>query len=94
MKHEGKSTNRLSSNPREKAYHDAWLEENTKSMVGGSLLEYLLGDNNKPGEVSERDALVAATVIQWLGSPVGQHFVERVQAQPVQDDEFAIYPAN
>lgn len=93
MKHEGKSTHRLSSNPREKAYHDAWIEENTKSMAT-PLLAYLLGDGNNPGEVSKRDALVAATVIQWIGSPVGQHFLEKVQSQPVNEDECAIYPVN
>lgn len=30
---------------------------------------------NRPPEVSDRDAQVAATVIQWLGTPVGQGFL-------------------
>ena len=30
------------------------------------------------GEVTERDKVVAATVIQWLGSPVGQFFIGNV----------------
>lgn len=81
--HEGKSLHRLKDNPLEKAYHDAWLKENVPEGpgLGGCTLEYLLGDGNKRGEVSERDAMVAATVIQWLGSPVGKRFVENVLAQ-------------
>lgn len=87
MKHEGKSTHRLSSNPMEKAFHDAWLEENT-NLHCGILLGQLLGEENRPAEVSDRDALVAATVIQWLGSPVGSGFLQQVLMS-----SNAIYPA-
>ncbi len=77
MKHEGKSLHRLSSNPLEKAYHDAWLERNADAY--GGTLAYLLGDGIKPSyNFTERDAEVAATIIQWLGSPVGQNFVGAV----------------
>jgi hypothetical protein len=77
MIHEGKSLHRLSSNPLEKAYHDAWLEHNDQPY--GGTLAYLLGDGNRPScDFTERDAEVAATIIQWLGSPVGQRFVEGV----------------
>jgi len=44
-------------------YAQRWEEQN--------MLEILLS-----GEVTHRDQVVAATVIQWLGSPVGQSFVE------------------
>jgi hypothetical protein len=47
---------------------------------GRGTLDYLLAKNcNDPnGEVTDRDREVAATVIQWLGSPVGQDFVAEV----------------
>lgn len=77
-KHEGKSTHRLNTNPMEKAYHDEWLESNSGDSDAHQL-EWMLGDGEKRGEVSGRDALVAATVIQWLGSPVGQRFLEKTQ---------------
>lgn len=81
IKHIGKSTHRLSSNPLEQAYHDAWIEENKEGPCkGAGLLQWLLGENNKPAYgMTDRDALVAATVIQWLGSPVGKGFIEKVQ---------------
>lgn len=46
------------------------------------MLEYLMGDGATRGVVSDRDELVAATVIQWLGSPVGQGFLRDVNSLP------------
>jgi hypothetical protein len=70
-----KNAHRFVSNPLEKKYYDAWIEENRF----GKTLEYILGDNNRRADdVSDRDKMVAATVIQWLGSPVGQGFSESV----------------
>ena len=77
MKHDGLQLHRLGTNPMEKAFHDAWLAENPGDR-GDALLAHLLGDGEKLAEISERDAQVAATVIQWLGSQVGQHFVRTV----------------
>jgi hypothetical protein len=81
--HEGKSTHRLNDNPLERAYHDAWIAENKGDLCRGvGILQWLLGDNNNPADdMSERDAMVAATVIQWLGSPVGQCFIDKVKAK-------------
>ncbi|HEK3716895.1 TPA: hypothetical protein SMW50_005792 [Pseudomonas aeruginosa] len=59
---------------REKAFAELWQQEQESS-----LLEYLLGSDNQKGNVSERDAQVAATVVQWLGTTVGQSFMEKVQ---------------
>ena len=33
------------------------------------------GDGNKPVDITQRDATVAAAVIQWLGSHVGRGFL-------------------
>ena len=80
MKHEGKSIHRLKTNPLERAYHDAWIEANKEDLCRNiGILQWLLGENNKPSQdMTDRDILVAATVIQWLGSPVGQCFVRDV----------------
>lgn len=44
------------------------------------MLEQLLSaDGGKtPAQVSLRDEMIAATVIQWLGSPVGSCFLRDV----------------
>ena len=76
MKNKGLHQYRFKENPLEKAFAKQWEKEN----VEGRILDYLLAkDLNYPkGEVTDRDREVAATVIQWLGSPCGQSFVEDV----------------
>ena len=73
MKHEGLSKNRLhpdAGNEREIVFSKAWNAEN--KMCG--TLEHLIPD------CTERDAQVAATIVQWLGSPVGSVFLGQVIA--------------
>ena len=70
----GKNTHRLAENPLEAKFAEVW--EGSKY---GNTLAYILSDRpNDPTYVSEHDQEVAATVIQWLGSPVGQCFLEEV----------------
>lgn len=38
----------------------------------------MMGNGKDPAEVSDRDREVAATVIQWLGSPVGNNFLREL----------------
>lgn len=63
---------RFKANPNEAKLASLW----DKQCTYHSTLDYLLGDGAKPAEPSDRDRQVAATVIQWLGSPVGQCFLE------------------
>lgn len=62
---------RFRANPEEKRFADAW------ELRGAPNLEYLLSTdpNNHRQPVSDEAVTVAATVIQWLGSPVGQAFL-------------------
>jgi len=83
MRNKGKWQHRLSSNPLEKLFAESWDEINTASpgrRDGYGTLDYLLAeDPNRPcGEVTDRDRVVAATVVQWLGSPVGQSFLDQL----------------
>jgi hypothetical protein len=78
VKHRGLHFHRLEKrrgNPEEVAFSEAWEKENER----GNVLAYLLqcgSQNGRPPDPSERDASVAATVVQWLGSPVGRQFLE------------------
>lgn len=78
MKHVGMHPCRLEHNPIEAEFAEAWREANKY----GRVLEYLLSPDNRPEPVSLRDEIVAATVIQWLGSPVGQNFVRSILEKP------------
>ena len=67
-KYLGHNANRLyGDNPLELLAAKLWSEER-------DVLSYLMGDGVTKAAVSKRDELVAATVIQWLGSTIGQCF--------------------
>jgi hypothetical protein len=79
---EGLHANRLwrdDRNALEKNFAEAWRRNNSD---GVDLLAWMLGDGTRQAPVSERDAIVAATVIQWLGSEVGQGFLSEAQSEP------------
>jgi hypothetical protein len=78
-KHLGLHTYRFSSNPEEERFAEAWAAQNTDQGFGGSnTLAWLLGVADqwgRPVDPTDREHSVAATVVQWLGSPVGQCFL-------------------
>lgn len=75
MEHKGLNQHRFNDNPLEKVFAEKWNEFNTS----GHTLEYLLSPSNRRESttMTDRDSIVAATVIQWLGSPVGQSFLRQ-----------------
>lgn len=78
MRNVGRNQHRFKDNPLELKFAEAWEKQNTgKSPNYNGWLDYMLAeDNNRPcGEVTDRDREVAATIIQWLGSPVGESWV-------------------
>lgn len=62
LDHVGFAANRLDREPREKVFADAWKAENHPLIRRGDALI---------PDITKRDAQVAATMMQWLGSPVG-----------------------
>jgi len=68
---------RLQREPKEKQFAEAWEESNKF----GHTLEYLLSMENDRDHttMTDRDEVVAATVIQWLGSPCGQGFLGKLR---------------
>ena len=75
--HNGINKHRLGENSLELAFAFVWQEINEQR----DLLECLLhtGGSGFPKELTDRDREVAATIIQWLGSPVGQDFLREVE---------------
>ena len=82
MKNTGLASYRMKLYQLEKMFAEEWERVNTDhtgELDGHGVLDYILSENptNPRGEVTERDRVVAATVIQWLGSPVGSVFVKK-----------------
>ena len=71
------NAHRLRSNPLERAFVKEWERIND----GDKLLKYVLDrthsnqGNHVPSEIEQE---VAVTLIQWLGTPVGQGFLRDV----------------
>jgi len=76
MNHKGINQHRLLDNPLEKAYAEAWDKINEQS----DILAYIISEShdNTKCYPTEREKELAATMIQWLGSPVGRNFVKGV----------------
>jgi len=72
----GIHTYRFADNPEEKRFAEAWATQNgyTSPCTLAYLLDPKLG-TGRPPEPTLNDRRVAATVIQWLGSPVGQDWL-------------------
>lgn len=80
MINKGRHQHRFAANPLERAFAEAWETMNLNASGrsdGQGILDWLLVEDPKGpmGEVTDRDREVAATVIQWLGSHVGEIFV-------------------
>lgn len=79
IKNEGCSPHRLNiHNLEEMVFAEEWK----KKCESYNLLSYLLttcvGDALFMDNVSQRDAFVAATIVQWLGTNVGSGFLQTV----------------
>lgn len=69
----------------EKVYADYWKKKNERCggvNHGFTFLEWILAPNGDwPEEVSERDAAVAASIIQWLGTNCGLGFMSECERE-------------
>lgn len=75
LKHEGISKNRLQFNPKERIFADAWTDQNRIIGRSAMTIEWLLHPTDGM-PVTQEECTVAATMMQWLGSPVGFNFLE------------------
>lgn len=96
----GINQKRLEWNEREKAFHDQWLQENAPVAgvnYGHGILQDLFIESDSPFGfsrkvvelINDRDRMITATVIQWLGSNCGMCFLgealQRFNARIVYD---------
>lgn len=70
------------ANP-ERVFAAQWLAENRKSRSSGyTTLDHILTpDGQRPRVASQRDADVAASVIQWLATNCGAAFLRQCEAK-------------
>lgn len=84
-KWQGKSPHRYKDNPLEKEFAWAWQVENDRPNGGGPL-DYLAQDcecvGARPDVATGEQRYLSCSIIQWLGTPVGQCFLEKVLHTP------------
>ena len=82
IQHVGNRPYRQATNPLEKIFADRWnIENNPPDFVNGGhgVLAHSLcseGDGRITRDLTQDEATIAATVIQWLGSPCGFGWLE------------------
>ena len=86
-KHHGRLRNRLMSGILERVFAFEWMKLVAKSYTHNEVVisENLLGKILDDEDFTHRDALVAATVMQWLGTNCGQEYLracnKRIEAR-------------
>jgi len=80
MKNKGIHTYRLATNPLEQRFAEMWEHHNKDYPYHGfDTVDSLMSkDSYHPDFATDEQREAMATVIQWLGSPVGQTFLSRV----------------
>ncbi len=76
-KPKGLQKHRFKDHPEERRFAAAWADQQEHHRNLDHLLEPADGSGHQP-KAADRDYVVAATVIQWLGSPVGQGFLSEL----------------
>lgn len=79
-KNRGLNDQRLSREPLEQLFAEEWDKINKREHGRTPTLPHLLDPLNQhcPNAVLNEDYQKVATIIQWLGSPCGQGFIEDV----------------
>jgi hypothetical protein len=82
LEHIGNDKARLTIwNPREVVFAEQWDKMNKQSQILAHLLNESKNTIFFNTAHTERDIFVAATIIQWLGTNIGQGFLEETQNQ-------------
>jgi len=71
----GLQAHRLKTRAEEKAFAERWDHKNEHGDILAHLLDNRAVQGGGVPRPSDRDYAVAATVIQWLGSDVGECFL-------------------
>lgn len=90
MKNKGLHQYRFSTNPLEKRFAESWEEHNNKYAYHGfDTVDTLMSKVSfNPDFASDSERVAMATVIQWLGSSVGQNFLKDVGFDFCKECEF------
>mgnify|MGYP003657566919 CR=1 FL=1 len=74
----GTKTHRHERNPQEKIFHDKFIVNNQQSCYVDTLVFGHRESSMMPNDyLTDREKMIVLNAIQWLGSPVGEHFLDQ-----------------
>lgn len=77
----GFNTHRHTDNPKEKEFHDEFIDSFMNDF-SGDMIDYIVfgqrdGVGLAPNDyLTDREKRIVISTIQWLGSPVGKNFLK------------------
>lgn len=84
---EGFKTHRHEQNPKEKEIHDKFVEWYCGPGIGSfDLLVFPPRDNDQTmavDELTDRERRIVITMVQWMGTPLGQSLLRECGFEPV-----------
>ena len=93
-KYRGASEHRYETNPRERLFAEHWQQANeagnSPTTSRPTVIEYALDKSNRGcpiPPITIREDMVAASVIQWLGTPVGWAWLQEVLSDKRIDED-------
>lgn len=73
---------RHNSNPDEKIFHDVFSEDHIDND-----LDYIIFPPTNNDTLSEREKQIILTAMQWLGSPIGQGFLNKCGFEKIRNND-------
>lgn len=77
----GFNTHRHSNNPKEKELHDSFISEFIDNKLSPNIIDKIIYGTNESGYakdyLSDHEKRIVITTIQWLGSHVGESFLDK-----------------
>jgi len=69
-------THRHENNPKEKEFHDTFIEEHSRGVDMDLIVFGHPSDSMMPKDyLTDREKQIVLSTVQWLGSPVGEGFL-------------------
>ena len=82
----GFKTYRHKDNPREREFHDKFIEWYMRGDILSDLLVFPPANDNQTraeSTLSDREKRIVITMVQWMGTPLGQSLLRECGFEPV-----------
>jgi hypothetical protein len=85
---EGFKTYRHEQNPKEKEFHDKFIEWYIDGDMTVNLIVFPPGDEHQTraeDTLTDREKRIMITMVQWMGSPLGQSLMSECGFEPIKN---------